>query len=195
MNAKTNPTQPGEEARGRRPGTGFSVIPGRAKGSGKAMGVTLLCVGKLRERYFADATAEYGKRLNRLMPVTMAEVPDESEPAKLSQALEERLLYREGKRLLSRMEQDDYVIALCVEGPQCTSPELANNLRSLFARGKSNITFVIGGSLGLHQDVLKRADERLSMGRLTFPHPLARVMLMEQLYRAAKINAGERYHK
>ena len=159
------------------------------------MSVTLLCVGKLRERYFADAAAEYEKRLRRLMPVTLAEVPDESEPSKPLPALEERLLRKEGERLLSCIQQGAHVIALCVEGVQLTSPELADRLRNLFARGKSNITFVIGGSLGLHEDVLKRADERLSMGCLTFPHPLARVMLLEQLFRAAKINAGERYHK
>jgi len=159
------------------------------------MGVTLLCVGKLRERYFAEAAAEYEKRLRRLMPVTLMEVPDEREPAKSLPALEERLLRKEGERLLSCLERDAHVIALHVEGAQCTSSELANKFQSLFTRGKSNVTFVIGGSLGLHEEVLKRADERLSMSRLTFPHPLARVMLLEQLFRAAKINAGERYHK
>jgi len=159
------------------------------------MGITLLCVGKLRERYFADAAAEYEKRLRRLMPVTLMEVPDESEPVKPLPALEERLLRKEGERLLSCLEQGTHVIALYVEGAQWTSTELADKLQSLFTRGKSNVTFVIGGSLGLHEDVLKRADERLSMGRFTFPHPLARVILLEQLFRAAKINAGERYHK
>ncbi|MCL1854851.1 MAG: 23S rRNA (pseudouridine(1915)-N(3))-methyltransferase RlmH [Clostridia bacterium] len=159
------------------------------------MGVTLLCVGKLRERYYADAAAEYVKRLRRLMPVTLAEVPDESEPAKPLAVLQERVLRREGDRILSYIAQGVYVIALCAEGAQWTSPEFADKLQGLFTRGKSDVTFVIGGSLGLHEDVLNRADERLSMGRLTFPHTLARVMLLEQLFRAAKINAGERYHK
>ena len=132
------------------------------------MPVTVICVGKLRERFFADAAAEYLKRLRRLMPVTVIEVPDESEPVQPGDAQNEVVLRRE---------------------------ELAARLDGLFTQGKSHIAFVIGGSLGLHPSVLKRADERMSMSRMTFPHQLARVMLLEQLFRAAKINAGERYHK
>ncbi|MEA5013978.1 MAG: 23S rRNA (pseudouridine(1915)-N(3))-methyltransferase RlmH [Candidatus Limiplasma sp.] len=159
------------------------------------MGVTILCVGKLRERFFAEAAAEYEKRLSRLMPVTVVEVPDESEPAGASPALCQQVLRKEGERLLARLAPTAHGIGLCVEAKQPDSPELAAKLRELFLRGKSDITFVIGGSLGLHQEVLKRLDERMSMSRLTFPHQLARVLLLEQLYRAAKINAGERYHK
>ena len=157
------------------------------------MPVTVICVGKLRERFFADAAAEYLKRLRRLMPVTVIEVPDE--PAQPGDAQNEVVLRREGERILARLTDRDHVIALCVDAKQYESPELAARLDGLFTQGKSHIAFVIGGSLGLHPSVLKRADERMSMSRMTFPHQLARVMLLEQLFRAAKINAGERYHK
>ena len=159
------------------------------------MPVTVVCVGKLRERFFADAAAEYLKRLRRLMPVTVVEVPDEPEPAQPGEAQNEMVLRREGERILARLSDRDHVIALCVDARQYESPELAARLDSLFTQGKSHIIFVIGGSLGLHPSVLARADERMSMSRMTFPHQLARVMLLEQLFRAAKINAGERYHK
>ncbi len=159
------------------------------------MPVTVICVGKLRERFFADAAQEYVKRLRRLMPVTVVEVPDEPEPAQPGEAQNEMTLRREGERILARLSDRDHVIALCVDARQYESPELAARLDSLFTQGKSHIAFVIGGSLGLHPSVLRRADERMSMSRMTFPHQLARVMLLEQLFRAAKINAGERYHK
>lgn len=159
------------------------------------MPVTVICVGKLRERFFADAAQEYVKRLRRLMPVTVVEVPDEPEPAQPGEAQNEMVLRREGERILARLSDRDHVIALCVDARQYESPELAARLDSLFTQGKSHIIFVIGGSLGLHPSVLRRADERMSMSRMTFPHQLARVMLLEQLFRAAKINAGERYHK
>ena len=159
------------------------------------MPVTVICVGKLRERFFADAAAEYLKRLRRLMPVTVVEVPDEPEPAQPGEAQNETVLRREGERILARLSDRDHVIALCVDARQYESPELAARLDGLFTQGKSHIVFVIGGSLGLHASVLRRADERMSMSRMTFPHQLARVMLLEQLFRAAKINAGERYHK
>lgn len=159
------------------------------------MPVTVICVGKLRERFFADAAAEYLKRLRRLMPVTVIEVPDEPEPVQPGEVQNEMTLRREGERILARLSDRDHVIALCVDARQYESPELAARLDGLFTQGKSHIIFVIGGSLGLHPSVLARADERMSMSRMTFPHQLARVMLLEQLFRAAKINAGERYHK
>ena len=159
------------------------------------MPVTVVCVGKLRERFFADAAQEYVKRLRRLMPVTVVEVPDEPEPVQPGEVQNEMTLRREGERILARLSDRDHVIALCVDARQYESPELAARLDGLFTQGKSHIAFVIGGSLGLHPSVLRRADERMSMSRMTFPHQLARVMLLEQLFRAAKINAGERYHK
>ena len=159
------------------------------------MPVTVICVGKLRERFFADAAAEYLKRLRRLMPVTVVEVPDEPEPAQPGEAQNEMALRREGERILARLSDRDHVIALCVDARQYESPELAARLDGLFTQGKSHIAFVIGGSLGLHPSVLRRADERMSMSRMTFPHQLARVMLCEQIYRGFQILGGTKYHK
>ena len=159
------------------------------------MAVSIVCVGKLRERFFADAAEEYLKRLKRIMPVSVIELPDEPEPAQPSEKLNEAVMKREGEKMLSRIGAQDHVIAMCIDGRQYESTELAGKIQNLFTQGKSNITFLIGGSLGIHPDVLKRANERMSMSKMTFPHQLARVMLLEQLFRAAKINAGERYHK
>ena len=159
------------------------------------MAVTIICVGKLRERFFADAAEEYLKRLKRIMPVSVIELPDEPEPAQPSEKLNEAVMKREGEKMLSRIGAQDHVIAMCIDGRQYESTELAGKIQNLFTQGKSNLTFLIGGSLGIHPDVLKRANERMSMSKMTFPHQLARVMLLEQLFRAAKINAGERYHK
>ena len=157
--------------------------------------ITVLCVGKLRERYFLDAQKEYVKRLSSLMPCAAVEVPDEPEPRQLSGAAIGKTLRTEGERILSRIPDAAYVIALCVDAKQPASEELAGKLSDLFLSGRSDIVFVIGGSLGLHESVLNRAQERMSMSRMTFPHQLARIILLEQLYRAAKINAGQRYHK
>jgi len=159
------------------------------------MPVNVICVGKLRERFYAEAADEYLKRLRRLMPVTVIELPDEPEPSQPSDKANEAVMRREGERILQKIGAQDYVIALYIEGKQYASPELAERLRGLFTQGRSRVDFVIGGSLGLDKAVLGRADERMSMSRMTFPHQLARVMLLEQLFRAAKINAGERYHK
>ena len=159
------------------------------------MAVTIICVGKLREKFFADAADEYLKRLKRIMPVSVIELPDEPEPAQPSDKLNEAVMKREGEKMLSRIGAQDHVIAMCIDGKQYESTELAGKIQNLFTQGKSNITFLIGGSLGIHPDVLRRANERMSMSKMTFPHQLARVMLLEQLFRAAKINAGERYHK
>ncbi|MEA4998860.1 MAG: 23S rRNA (pseudouridine(1915)-N(3))-methyltransferase RlmH [Candidatus Limiplasma sp.] len=159
------------------------------------MGLSIHCVGKLRERFYADAAAEYVKRLSSLTPCAMVEVPDEPEPKQRSDAAAERVLRAEGERMLARIPTGAYVIALCVDAKQPTSEDLAQKLSQLMISGRSEIAFVIGGSLGLHGSVLARADERMGMSRMTFPHQLARVMLLEQLYRAAKINAGHRYHK
>jgi len=157
--------------------------------------ITVLCVGKLRERYFLDAQNEYLKRLSTLMPCAVLEVPDEPEPKQLSGSAVEKTLLAEANRIVSRIPDTAYTIALCIDAKQPASEELAGKLSDLFVSGKSDIVFVIGGSLGLHESVLTRAQERMSMSRMTFPHQLARIVLLEQLYRAAKINAGQRYHK
>ena len=158
---------------------------------GSALSVTVLCVGKLRERFYADAAQEYLKRLSRLMPTEVVELPDEKEPT----ALNEAVMCKEGEAILRHIPPKAYVITLCIEGRQLSSEAVAAKLKELFTQGKSDIVFIIGGSLGLHPSVTARADLKLSMSSMTFPHQLARVMLLEQLFRAAKINAGERYHK
>lgn len=157
--------------------------------------ITVVCVGKLRERYFRDAQAEYLKRLSGLMPCEVVEVRDEPEPKQLSDAAIDQTLRTEAGRLLEKIPDTAYTVALFVDAKQPASEELAGKLNRLFLDGKSDIVFVIGGSLGLHKSVLDRAQQRLSMSRMTFPHQLARIILLEQLYRAAKINAGQRYHK
>ena len=159
------------------------------------MPIRVICVGKLREKYFQDAADEYVKRLSRLTPVTVVELPDEKEPANPTEALCRQVMRREGEKILSKIGPQDYVIALCIAARQWDSLALARRLSDLFTQGKSHVDFVIGGSLGLSPEVLSRADERMSMSQMTFPHQLARVMLLEQLFRAAKINAGERSHK
>jgi len=157
--------------------------------------VSIVCVGKLREKFYQDAAKEYQKRLIRLMPVSVVEIPDEKEPANPSEALCEAVMRREGENILRHIPQKAYVVAMCIEGKMLDSEKLAQKMADLFTQGKSDVVFVIGGSLGLHPSVVNRADFKLSMSPMTFPHQLARVMLLEQLFRAAKINANERYHK
>lgn len=158
------------------------------------MAAAILCVGKLREKYWADAAAEYEKRLTRFSRVEIIELPDLPEPQNASDADRARIMDKEGEALLSRIKTADYVIALCIDAPQLRSEALAKLLRDKEDSGR-RVAFVIGGSLGLSPAVQARADARLSMSQMTFPHQLARVMLLEQLYRARKINAGEKYHK
>lgn len=158
------------------------------------MNAAILCVGKLREKYWQDAANEYVKRLQRYMKMEVIEVPDLPEPANASDTDRENVKLREGRALLSRIRPEDHVTALCIEAAQLTSPELSRSMKKTELTGKRQV-FVIGGSLGLSDEVIARADSRLSMSKMTFPHALARVMLLEQIYRAAKIAAGERYHK
>ena len=138
---------------------------------------------------------EYLKRLGRYDRYEEVELPDLPEPGEGSAALEDRVRTREGEAILSRIRPGDRVIALTIGGKARSSEDLARHLRELKTAGCGRLVFVIGGSLGLGENVLARADEELSMSAMTFPHQLARVMLLEQLYRAEKINAGERYHK
>ena len=154
----------------------------------------ILCVGKLRERFLREAADEYRKRLTRYGHVEEIEIPDMPEPTRPSAALEEEVRRREGERLLQALRPGDHVIALCIDGRQYDSPTFAARMRALRDQGR-RVVLVIGGSLGLSEAVIARADERLSLSAMTFPHQLARVLLLEQLYRACKISANERYHK
>lgn len=158
------------------------------------MAAAILCVGRLREKFWADAAAEYEKRLSRFSHFEVIELPDLPEPQNASDADREKIVAREGETILSRVKPGDCVIALCINAPQMDSEALAGFLQSTEDSGRRAV-FVIGGPLGLSAAVQSRADRRLSMSKMTFPHQLARVMLLEQLYRARKINAGERYHK
>ena len=158
------------------------------------MNTAVLCVGKLRERYWREAADEDKKRLSRFGRIEEIEVADKPEPANASAADEMRVLREEGADLLKRIRPDDVVIALCIEGKAMTSPDLARALAQEEGSGR-RVVFVIGGSLGLAPEVIARAQRKLSFSPMTFPHQLARVMLLEQVYRACKINAGERYHK
>ena len=155
----------------------------------------ILCVGKMKEKPYRQMADEYLKRLSRYGKYEEIEIPDLPEPAVTSEALEEQIKTREGEAILAKIRPGDRVIAMTIGGKRRSSEELAKHLAELRVGGISNLVFVIGGSLGLGKNVLERADEELSMSPMTFPHQLARVMLLEQLYRAEKINAGERYHK
>jgi len=159
------------------------------------MGMTIIAVGRMKEKPYRAMADEYLKRLGRYGKFDEIELPDLPEPAASSPALEEQVKQREGESILQRIKPGDHVIALTIPGKQWDSPGLSRHLDDLLTRGASSIVFVIGGSLGLSEQVIARADEQLSMSAMTFPHQLARVMLLEQLYRAMKIRAGERYHK
>ncbi len=160
------------------------------------MSSVILCVGKMKEKPYRQMADEYLKRLGRYGKYEETEIADLPEPASgTSEALEEQLKTKEGEALLAKIRPGDRVIALTISGKRRSSEELASHLAELKTGGVSHFVFVIGGSLGLGKNVLARADEEMSMSPMTFPHQLARVMLLEQLYRAEKINAGERYHK
>ena len=160
------------------------------------MSVTILCVGKMKEKPYRQMADEYLKRLSRYGKYEEIEIPDLPEPSGgASEALEEQVKTREGEAILAKIRPGDRVIAMTIGGKRRSSEELAEHLDGMKVGGVSRFVFVIGGSLGLGKNVLERADEELSMSPMTFPHQLARVMLLEQLYRAEKINAGERYHK
>ena len=158
------------------------------------MSTVILCVGKMKEKPYREMADEYLKRLSRFGKFEEIEVPDLPENTG-SSALEEQVKAKEGETLRSRIRPGDRVIALTIPGKKTDSLGLARHLQELRVSGVSRIVFVIGGSLGLGNNLLARADEEMSMSPMTFPHQLARVMLLEQLYRVEKIIAGERYHK
>ncbi|MFD0698528.1 23S rRNA (pseudouridine(1915)-N(3))-methyltransferase RlmH [Paenibacillus sp. GCM10027628] len=159
------------------------------------MHIQILTVGKLKERYLVDGIAEYVKRLGPYAKVQILEVPDEKAPENMSPAEEQQVRVKEGERLLAKLAPDTYVVALAIDGEMWTSEQLASSLDKLATYGRSQVAFVIGGSLGLSGELLRRADMRLSFGRMTLPHQLMRLVLVEQIYRAMRINRGEPYHK
>ena len=159
------------------------------------MKITILCVGKCKEKFMQQAVAEYEKRLGRYVKMQIIEVPDEKTPDKASDALNEQIKNTEAERLMKHIREQDYVIALAIDGKMLDSVELSEKIGRLGVEGKSSVAFVIGGSLGLGNEVLKRADYKLSFSRMTFPHQLMRVILLEQIYRSYRIISGEPYHK
>ncbi|MCJ1909068.1 23S rRNA (pseudouridine(1915)-N(3))-methyltransferase RlmH [Planococcus ruber] len=159
------------------------------------MNISIVSVGKLKEKYLKSGIEEYTKRLGSYAKVNEVEVADEKAPEQLSEADMEIVKKKEGERILAKISPDAYVIALAIDGKMKTSEQLAKDIESLMTYGRSKIVFVIGGSLGLHDEVLKRADEKLSFSKMTFPHQLMKLILVEQVYRAFRIMKGEPYHK
>lgn len=158
------------------------------------MNITVICAGKIKEKYFSAAIDEYKKRLSRFASVEIIEIPDEKIPDKASAKEEELIRRKEGAAMLSKIKSDSYVISMCIEGKEFSSEELAAKLENI-TLSASRIVFVIGSSLGLSDEVKSRSDLKLSFGKITFPHQLMRVVLLEQIYRAFKINNNETYHK
>ena len=159
------------------------------------MNITIVAVGKIKEKYLTDAIREYSKRLSRYCKLDIVELQDEQTPDKVGETTESLIKQKEGLRILRTIKEDSYVIGLALEGKKLSSEGFAQKMDHLAIQGKSHITFVIGGSLGLSPEVLKRADFLLSFSDMTFPHQLMRVILMEQIYRAFKIIRNEPYHK
>ena len=159
------------------------------------MNAAIVAVGRMKEKPYRAMADEYLKRLSRYGKFREVELEDLPEPANSSGAIEAQIRKKEGEAILKAIRPGDYVIALTIPGRQWDSPGLARHLDELASRGAGDPVFVIGGSLGLSPEVIARADEELSMSAMTFPHQLARVMLLEQLYRCCKILSGERYHK
>lgn len=159
------------------------------------MKITILTVGKIKEKYLKDAIAEYAKRLSRYCKLEIVEVADEKTIENSSQVLETQIRDKEAERLMKYIREDAYVITLEIKGKQLTSEELSEKINQLGIQGKSYIIFVIGGSIGLGDEILKRSDYALSFSKMTFPHQLMRVILLEQIYRSYRIINGEPYHK
>lgn len=159
------------------------------------MNISIVTVGKLKEKYLKQGIEEYSKRLSAYAKIDIIEIPDEKAPETLSEQEMLQVKGKEGERILSKIPDDAHVIALAIEGKMKSSEELAETLDKLATYGKSKIAFVIGGSLGLSKEVMKRANDTLSFSRMTFPHQLMRLILVEQVYRAFRINRGEPYHK
>jgi len=159
------------------------------------MKISIVCIGKLKEKYWTEAVLEYSKRLSRYCSLEIQELKEEKLPDNASKAEEEQVVAAEGKRILKGISDTSYVITLEILGKELSSEALAKKMGDLGIGGKSDLVFVIGGSLGLSEEVSRRADFKLSFSRMTFPHQMMRVILLEQVYRGFKILAGEPYHK
>ena len=159
------------------------------------MKITVITVGKIKEKYLKDAIAEYSKRLSKYCKLEMIELADEKTPENASEVMEDAIRAKEAERILKYLKEDAYVITLEIHGKQLSSEELADKMEKLGVQGTSHIMFVIGGSIGLGKEVLARSDYPLSFSKMTFPHQLMRVILLEQIYRSYRIINNEPYHK
>lgn len=159
------------------------------------MNIKIISVGKLKEKYLIQGINEYVKRLGAYAKMELIEVPDEKAPENLSDAQMQQVKDREGERILSKIKEHDYVFALAIDGKNPTSEAFAKQIDQLGIQGKSHLTFVIGGSLGLSESVVKRSNTQISFGKMTYPHQLMRLILVEQIYRVFRINTGAPYHK
>lgn len=159
------------------------------------MNIHILCIGKLKERYWTEAVGEYSKRLGKYCSLTISELKEERTPDSPSAAEENLVKEAEGRNILKQLKKESYVIALDIKGKELSSETLSHTIESLGISGKSDLAFIIGGSLGLSDEVLRRADYRLSFSKMTFPHQMMRVILLEQIYRSFKIIRNEAYHK
>ncbi len=159
------------------------------------MKISIVCVGKVKESFYRQAIDEFAKRLSKYCKFEVIEVADEKTPDKASAALEDQIKEKEADRILEKIKEDAYVFTLEIKGKRYTSESFAECIQRTTVQGKSHLVFVIGGSLGLHEKVLKRSDQAISFSDMTFPHQLMRVILSEQIYRAFRIINGEPYHK
>ena len=159
------------------------------------MNINIIAVGKIKEKYLKDAIDEYSKRLSRFCKLTITEIPDEAMSDRPSDAEKDAILQKEGNKILGAIKNTDVLVSLCVEGKQLESEEFADFFAEECVQGASSFTFIIGGSLGLLESIKSKSKMRLSFSKMTFPHQLMRVVLLEQIYRAFKINANESYHK
>lgn len=159
------------------------------------MNIKVVCVGRIKEKYIQDGIREFSKRLSRYCNLDIIEINDEKAPENLSEKEMEIVKSKEGEKVLGKIPQNAYVISLVIEGKQLTSEDLAGQIENLMVSGTSDICFVIGGSLGLSNDVINRSNYKLSFSKMTFPHQLMRLILLEQIYRGFRIMKGEPYHK
>lgn len=159
------------------------------------MKITILCVGKIKEKFYRDAIAEYEKRLSRYCKLEIIEVPDEKTPDGASEVVEQQIKEKEAERMEKYLRDGAFICALAIDGKQLDSVELSEKIERLGTSGTSHIIFLIGGSIGMSEKLLKKADMKLSFSKMTFPHQLMRVILLEQVYRAYRIMNGEPYHK
>ncbi len=159
------------------------------------MQIDIVTIGKIKENFIQKGLQEYQKRLASYAKISIIEVNDEKTPANASSAEEDGIRQKEGEKVLARIKQDSFIITLDIAGELLTSEKLADRIEKLMIGGRSHLTFIIGGSLGLSKEVTKKADMKLSFGRLTYPHQLMRLILLEQIYRCFRIIKGEPYHK